>query len=181
MENFLELKQELENQKLKIDVLHRNSVIQDKRITDLENDCENIYYSFLASRVEKKTLEELAYTAVCQYFNISIRDLFDFDFKTAGRPSKKDKEKGTDKIISARKWVISITRYMLSRSPHGVKMSYPFYTTKREIEHREVYLGALSPITKEDKKNRDTLLSISAIVKQLAEENGVSSDVFNYI
>lgn len=160
----------------------KNDLEQVKQsIVFLENDYERIFHSLLSMKVSKKTIEELVCHAICQEFNVSLKTLFDMAHKTSGRPSKEDIKNGINNVIQARLWAISITRYILLRHPHGVKMAYPFYAHKRELSHREVFMGALYPNSEEDKKNRDTLLSICARIKQLMKENGISNDSFDYI
>lgn len=152
----------------------------DSRFIELENILEERYYALLAQRASKKTLEEIVELSVIEHFGVNRRD-FRGKFFTK-RTRIKREETADSKIVDARGWFMSLMRYVLLRSPYQLKNTYPFYHVKKEQAHRPIFNGAISPQSVRESENRKTLLAISALIKQKAEQEGVfENELFDFL
>lgn len=140
-------------------------------LTTVVNDMEELFYSLLSSRSNKKTIEEVVEMAVIEYFSLNRKDFLGKTFLKWGRPRNGPTE--DTNIIEGRKWFMCITRHIFLRGPHQIRSSYPFYAEVKEFKHRKAFLGAMEPKTQKDQDNRIILLGVSAIIKRICLEEGV--------
>lgn len=149
----------------------------EERFIEIENSIENLFYSLIGARLRKPTIEEIVELAVLEYFNVTRKNFLGQSFVKQGRTVQKrtDEDKA---VIEARKWFISLMRYVLQKTTYSLTMNYPFYHTRKEHKHRPVFTAALDPVTEQDKKHRKTLLGISKLVKDICKVEGVLDEDF---
>ncbi len=148
-------------------------------LNGLINDVEDLFYSFVAYRMSKKSIEEIVEHAVIEHFNIKRRDFHGTVFAKEGKRRNFHDESAA--VKEARNWFVSIVRNFLHRSPYTLSVNVSFYQNKMEIRHRPIYNGALLPKTPDDFKNKETLTAIRQIIKRLCKEEGISSEDFDYL
>lgn len=152
----------------------------EKRITDLETDIEELFYAFYAYRNNKKTIEDVVVIAVMEFFGIKSRkDFFGLTYQKAGQPINLPEEDKS--IIEARKWCLSMLRYILLKTTFSLQINFPFYHCKKLQSFRDVFEGSINPKTEKDRENRKKLLGIGKIIKRIAKEEGILSDEFDQL
>jgi hypothetical protein len=150
----------------------------ENRIIELENEVESLFYAFHGYRLRRKILEEIVESAVCEYFEINRRDFINTVLKNRHFTSLTSKEKD---LVEARKWFTSLMRYILEKNSYTLKLNYQFYNIREDHKHRPIFMSAQNPITAQDKKNRELLLGVSAIVKRMCKEEEVAIENFAYL
>lgn len=137
----------------------------------IENNMEELFYSLIAFRVKKSTLEEIVEFSVLEFFKIGRLAFHGKSFVRCGQPINIPQEDRA--IMEGRKWFVSIMRYILLKSTYTLKLNYPFYNQKFEFRHRSEFMGAINPKTQKDHENREILLGLGNIIKRICLEEGV--------
>lgn len=152
----------------------------EERIVHLENEVNSLFSSLIAYKLRKPILEEVVELAVLKYFKVERDDFLGKYFVNNGRPVKAEtvQEKS---IIESRKWFLSIMRYVLRKTNYSLGLNYPFYHVREEKKHRPIFMGAIDPKSDKDQKNREILMGITAIIKQVCEEEGILSEDFQFL
>jgi hypothetical protein len=145
----------------------------EETVQQLVNDNEELFYSLVAYKASKKTIEEIVEHAVLTHFSVvSRKDFYGKSYKKFGQTVYNFPAEDRA-IVDARKWFVSIMRYILLKNTYTLKLNYPFYSNFMEYSFRKDFTGAISPKTEEDTRNRKILLAISRIIKETCLSEGI--------
>ncbi|MCE7039238.1 hypothetical protein [Dyadobacter sp. CY312] len=137
----------------------------------IENGMEELFYTLIAQRVRRKSIEEIVEISVLDFFKIGRIAFHGKSFLRRGQPANIPEEEKN--ILEARKWFVSIMRYILLKNTFSLKLNYPFYHPNIEQRHRADFLGSINPKTQKDYDNRKVFLGLGQLIKRTCLEEGV--------
>ena len=145
------------------------------RVLELENIIEGLYATLYSIRVNKRSIQELVEIACIQHFNINRKDFHEKKYTKKGNGLHiPDNEK---LLRECQSWFVLIMKNMQHANASSMKENYKFYDRRVSKPHEYAYMSA---ITGKDKKNRETLMSLCASIRSMAETEGLLSDQFNF-